>query len=114
MSDAILPEDLNNLQNIQVVVEEIIDENKNNDPEEDIMDESTAEQFEDLQSKSKTTSQEIAEASYEQGIKHLAAAIASKFRDDKSLGTTEMKSKIPAQMYATGLNKGGLLQPTEK
>ena len=49
---------------------------------------------------------------YEQGIVHMSAAIASKFREDK-LGTTEMKSQFPTQMYTTGVNKGGLLIPNE-
>ena len=77
-----------------------------------MLDEETVEILEEL-----TTSENpkgVQDISYQQGIIHLAAAIASKFREDKSLGTTEMESKIPSQMFTTGLNKGGLLKPTEK
>ena len=84
------------------------------DPDEEVFDEETAEMFEALQrASSPTKSEELVQKSYDQGIFHLAASIASKFRNDKSLGTTEMKSDLPSTAFATGVNKGGFLTPTK-
>ena len=90
-------------------MEEEFADDENSD--EKVMNDESVERFEKLTSSS---NQEKTEISYEQGIIHLAAAIASNFREDKSLGTMEMKSEIPSQMFANGVNKGGLLKPTEK
>ena len=65
-----------------------------------------------LETFEKMRNDDVAEISYKQGLFHMAAAIASNFRHDKSLGTTEMKSEIPAKMYTCALNKGGLINPT--
>ena len=70
------------------------------------MDDEALETFEKLRNN------DVAEISYKQGLFHMAAAIASNFRDDKSLGTSEMKSEIPTQMYTCALNRGGLINPT--
>ena len=87
------------------------------DPDEEVFDEETAEMFEALQTASSpepSKSEELVQKSYDQGIFHLAASIASKFRNDKSLGTTEMKSDLPSTTFAAGVNKGGFLTPTKE
>ena len=85
------------------------------DPDEEVFDEDTAEMFEALQrASSPSKSEALVQKSYDQGIFHLAASIASKFRNDKSLGTTEMKSDLPSTTFAAGVNKGGFLTPTKE
>ena len=62
----------------------------------------------------------IDDPSYHIGTDWIAASIASKFREDKSLGTTEIKMKAPkgleqiSTMFTHSLSKGGYLRPTEQ
>ena len=90
--------------------EEVIDPE---DDQEQVLDDTAAKIYEQLANSSSIIPSAAAEISYQQGITHLAAAIASNFREEH-LGTTEMESKIPSQMFTIGLNKGGLFKPTEK
>ena len=89
-------------------------QNENDDAEE-VLSEEAADKFDQLQSSMGAVKKpDLVEISYQQGLVHMAAAIASHFRDDKSLGTTEMKSKIPASMFSNAINKGGLITPTDE
>ena len=107
ISDAIRPEDLT----IQFETEE---ENDHVIAVEEVhvLDEEDLEIFEALQNAGKK--KDFPQISYEQGIEHLAAAIASHFREDESLGTVEIKSKVPRRMFDTALNKGGFIKPSEE
>ena len=67
------------------------------------------------------TEEKLNDPSYQVGNDWIAASMAAKFRDDKSLGTTEMKMPMPkdflhavSTMFTHSLDKGGLLRPTEK
>ena len=97
LSDAILPEHVNVKEGQEV------QDNLDVDPDEEVLDDQSAQQFEDL-NVPKSKSHEIAQISYEQGIIHMAAAIASNFRED-NLGTIEMKSEFSSQMYTTEVNR---------
>ena len=116
VSDAILPKEIE--QKAPVEEEDDFDNYEDNaiDVDEEILDEDSAEIFKMLENSSKKSSmsEEVSKKSYEQGILHLAASIANKFRDDETLGTTQMKSQMKSTMYSNGVNKGGLLDPTEE
>ena len=106
LSDAILP----GTQHVDEASETITEHEDNIDSDEEVLDEV----FEELNvSISNIKKDEIEEQSCEQGIIHMAAAIASNFRDD-NLGITEIKSKFPSQMFTSTVNKGGLLKLTDQ
>ena len=79
LSDVILPEEMIENQEDHEISD--IDE------DEVAMNDDMVEIFEQLQQDSSSTRKDkISEISYEQGLKHLAGSIASKFRVDESLG----------------------------
>ena len=86
--DAIFPDDVtehaDNVTEQADNVTEHAEEVNDIDEDEDVIENDAAEIFEQLERSNKKDA--IAEISYEQGLKHLAGAIASKFRDDETLG----------------------------
>ena len=93
--------------------DESLDDEDDND--EEVLDDATAERLQKLENKKATN-----DLSYDIGTDWIAASIASKFREDKTLGTIEVKMKMPAAlqspstMFTMSLDKGGYLRPTEE
>ena len=92
------------------------DDDEDIDRDEEVIDDFVAHRLDKLQNKDN-----VDDPSYQIGLEWIAGSIASKFRDDESLGTTEMKMAMPkdflhavSTMFTNSLCKGGLLTPTEK
>ena len=92
------------------------DDDEDIDRDEELIDDFVAHRIDKLVNKD-----DVKDPSYEIGLNWIAGSIASKFRDDESLGTTEMKMAMPkdflhavSTMFTNSLCKGGLLTPTEE